>query len=414
MHRAGPAEIEAAIAGAVRAFETTRKLPSWKRAEVLGAHRGCDRGGSGRLRADDRARGRQAAEGRPRWRRNAPRSPSGSQRRRRSGSTARSCRSTGCPGTTGRSPTCGASRSARSPASRRSTSRSTSSRTRSRPRSPRATRSCCGRRARRRSARSSSRAIILEAGLARGGHRRRPVEHGRRRSARRRRAYQAADLHRQPRRRLGAEEPRRPQARDARARRQRGGRRPLGRRPRLRRRAHRLGRHAYAGQTCISVQRVYAHESLGGFDHDLAPRFDALVVGDPLDETTDVGPVIDDDSAERVERWMRRGDRGGRDGALRAESATGASSSRRCCSSADERLSISCDEVFAPVVALHRYTDPLDAIARAGRARSACRRGCSRTTCGSSTQRLRPDRGRRPDGQRRLRRSGSTTCRTAA
>src|SRR6266536_2905818 len=35
IHRAGPAEIEAAIAGAVRAFQTTRKLPAWKRAEIL-------------------------------------------------------------------------------------------------------------------------------------------------------------------------------------------------------------------------------------------------------------------------------------------------------------------------------------------------------------------------------------------
>src|SRR5919206_4283758 len=35
VHRAGPAEIEAAIAAAARAFETTRKLPSWRRAEIL-------------------------------------------------------------------------------------------------------------------------------------------------------------------------------------------------------------------------------------------------------------------------------------------------------------------------------------------------------------------------------------------
>src|SRR4029079_12569013 len=36
IHRAGPNEIEAAIAGAVRAFEVTRKLPAWRRAEILG------------------------------------------------------------------------------------------------------------------------------------------------------------------------------------------------------------------------------------------------------------------------------------------------------------------------------------------------------------------------------------------
>src|SRR5437763_14584154 len=35
IHRAGPREIEAAIAGAVRAFETTRRLPAWRRSEIL-------------------------------------------------------------------------------------------------------------------------------------------------------------------------------------------------------------------------------------------------------------------------------------------------------------------------------------------------------------------------------------------
>src|SRR5581483_9612995 len=47
-----------------------------------------------------------------------------------------------------------------------------------------------------------------------------------------------------------------------------------------------------AGQTCISVQRVYHHESLDGFQDELVRRFEALVVGDPLDEATDVGPLI--------------------------------------------------------------------------------------------------------------------------
>jgi acyl-CoA reductase-like NAD-dependent aldehyde dehydrogenase len=60
-----------------------------------------------------------------------------------------------------------------------------------------------------------------------------------------------------------------------------------------------------AGQTCISVQRVYHHESLDGFEEDLARRFEALVTGDPLDEATDVGPLIGTGDAERVEQWLR-------------------------------------------------------------------------------------------------------------
>ena len=61
----------------------------------------------------------------------------------------------------------------------------------------------------------------------------------------------------------------------------------------------------HAGQSCISVQRVLvqreAHDALM---QELLPLVDALVVGDPLDEATDVGPVIDSASADRVLEWI--------------------------------------------------------------------------------------------------------------
>lgn len=61
----------------------------------------------------------------------------------------------------------------------------------------------------------------------------------------------------------------------------------------------------HAGQSCISVQRVLVqrriHDAL--MDH-LLPLVDALVVGDPLDEATDVGPVIDSRSADRIVDWI--------------------------------------------------------------------------------------------------------------
>jgi acyl-CoA reductase-like NAD-dependent aldehyde dehydrogenase len=60
-----------------------------------------------------------------------------------------------------------------------------------------------------------------------------------------------------------------------------------------------------AGQSCISVQRVLVDESLVD---DFVPRLVAAVrglgVGDPADEATVVGPVIDDDSAARIEEWL--------------------------------------------------------------------------------------------------------------
>src|SRR5262249_35126679 len=54
---------------------------------------------------------------------------------------------------------------------------------------------------------------------------------------------------------------------------------------------------SFAGQSCISVQRVYVHEAVWDrFVAEFVPKVEALRVGDPADEETDVGPVIDDDA----------------------------------------------------------------------------------------------------------------------
>ena len=119
-----------------------------------------------------------------------------------------------------------------------------------------------------------------------------------------------------------------------------------------------------AGQTCISVQRVYHHESLEGFEAELVGRFEALVVGDPLDEATDVGPLISAGDADRVETWLREAVKsgariltgGGRDGSVFQPTVV---------AGADESMKVSCDEVFAPVIALYPFADPVDALDRA-------------------------------------------------
>jgi acyl-CoA reductase-like NAD-dependent aldehyde dehydrogenase len=62
---------------------------------------------------------------------------------------------------------------------------------------------------------------------------------------------------------------------------------------------------AFAGQSCISVQRVYVERSAyDEFVKQLVPLVEALNVGDPADEGTDVGPVIDEDARERILAWI--------------------------------------------------------------------------------------------------------------
>src|SRR5215218_7149224 len=62
---------------------------------------------------------------------------------------------------------------------------------------------------------------------------------------------------------------------------------------------------SFAGQSCISVQRIYVdHEAFDDFVEHFVPRVEELKLGDPADEETDVGPVIDEDARSRILEWI--------------------------------------------------------------------------------------------------------------
>jgi glyceraldehyde-3-phosphate dehydrogenase (NADP+) len=66
-----------------------------------------------------------------------------------------------------------------------------------------------------------------------------------------------------------------------------------------------VGAFAYAGQVCISVQRLFIHEAVrDAFLERFLAGVAALKVGDPLDPTTDVGPMVDEHQASRTQRWV--------------------------------------------------------------------------------------------------------------
>ena len=66
-----------------------------------------------------------------------------------------------------------------------------------------------------------------------------------------------------------------------------------------------VGAFAYAGQVCISVQRAFIHEDIWDeFMRRFVEGARALKVGDPLDPTTDLGPMVDANAASRTERWV--------------------------------------------------------------------------------------------------------------
>jgi glyceraldehyde-3-phosphate dehydrogenase (NADP+) len=66
-----------------------------------------------------------------------------------------------------------------------------------------------------------------------------------------------------------------------------------------------VGAYSYAGQVCISVQRLFVHEAIWDeFMDAFVAGAKTLKVGDPLDPTTDVGPMVDGAAASRTQRWV--------------------------------------------------------------------------------------------------------------
>ena len=116
---------------------------------------------------------------------------------------------------------------------------------------------------------------------------------------------------------------------------------------------------SFAGQSCISIQRVYVHRSrYDDFVQQLVPRVERLVVGDPADDETDVGPVIDDNARERILEWIDEA-RGGGAEILTGGELDGELIRPTVIANASRELKVSCEEVFGPVVTVSPY-DSLD------------------------------------------------------
>jgi acyl-CoA reductase-like NAD-dependent aldehyde dehydrogenase len=122
------------------------------------------------------------------------------------------------------------------------------------------------------------------------------------------------------------------------------------------------GGFSFAGQSCVSVQRIYVHEDVyEAFKAELVKRTEALRTGDPLDEATDVGPVIDINAAERVEKWVEEAREGGAE-VLTGGKREGSVWQPTILASLQDTMRVTCQEVFAPLVGLYRYTDINEAI----------------------------------------------------
>jgi acyl-CoA reductase-like NAD-dependent aldehyde dehydrogenase len=127
----------------------------------------------------------------------------------------------------------------------------------------------------------------------------------------------------------------------------------------LRRVALELGRNAMrlAGQSCISVQTCYVHRSqYEKFVELVTTEVKKLKLGDPLDQATDVGTVIDEAAAQRVEGWIKEAVAAGAR-VMTGGHRNGAQVEPTVIADVKPTMKVVCDEVFGPVISILPYDD---------------------------------------------------------
>jgi len=122
---------------------------------------------------------------------------------------------------------------------------------------------------------------------------------------------------------------------------------------------------AFAGQTCISTQRIYVHEDIAtAFTEAMADQARSLTVGDPADPATDVSSLIDAGETDRVAAWVDEATAAGATLVCGGTMVDGVLEPTVLADVTDD-MKVSCVEVFGPVVGIATYTEYEDALARA-------------------------------------------------
>ena len=126
------------------------------------------------------------------------------------------------------------------------------------------------------------------------------------------------------------------------------------------------GAFYHAGQVCVSVQRIFVHESIAKkLANGLAREAKAMKVGDPTKATTDVGPLIRPGEVDRVDEWVQEAKAGG------AKVLSGGKRLSKTCYpptvlyDPPAKARVSTNEVFGPVVCVYPYRNIDQAIKRA-------------------------------------------------
>jgi acyl-CoA reductase-like NAD-dependent aldehyde dehydrogenase len=132
---------------------------------------------------------------------------------------------------------------------------------------------------------------------------------------------------------------------------------------------------SFAGQSCISVQRIYVERTAyDAFLERFLPKVEALVVGDPADDATDVGPLIAQSERDRVFEWIEEARaRGAR--VLAGGTLDGELLRPTVVADAPLDAKVICEEVFGPLCTVSPYDSLDEAIALANATRYGLQAG---------------------------------------
>jgi glyceraldehyde-3-phosphate dehydrogenase (NADP+) len=118
------------------------------------------------------------------------------------------------------------------------------------------------------------------------------------------------------------------------------------------------GGFAFAGQSCIAVQRVFVHETvLREFTDRLVGLVEQLKLGDPLDPSTDVGPMIEEDEAARVDSWVKEAVASGARVLIGGRRCGAAMYMPTVLTDVPLDAKVCAEEVFAPLVGVFPFSD---------------------------------------------------------
>lgn len=125
------------------------------------------------------------------------------------------------------------------------------------------------------------------------------------------------------------------------------------------------GAFAYAGQVCISVQRVFVHEKIF---FDWTSKFiqaaKNLKIGNPLEEVTELSAMIDEKAAEKAQKWVEEAEQNGAE-ILCGNSREGSILDATVLTKTSPEMRVVSEEIFAPVAVVEKFSNFVEAVSAA-------------------------------------------------